>query len=159
MYFKLVNGLENPIDAQDIISSIPYDFNNTKHVASPFYALKKDAIVCFEAALLSAALLSSTHKPIVLGMSSDDNMPGQAVFVFNENGKLGAVGKSINPKNEWRDPVFSSINELVKSYGHTNYQIMDWSRIGDWKITNRNMNEYLFLWPERSIYDSVKGID
>lgn len=159
MYFlKLVNGLESPINAQKLISFIPYNFNYEGRILSPYYALKKNKIVCFEAALLAAAFTSLTQPPLVLCMSSENSTVGYAVFLFKENGKLGAVGKNRNPKNEWREPVFSSINELVESYGYTNYQFMDWSLVPDWKQTNKNMNEYLWMWPEISIYDSIKKV-
>lgn len=82
----------------------------------PLLTLKAKKAHCFEAALLAAAILEHRgYPPLILSLESKDGLD-HILFVFKENNKWGAVGKSREPGLQGRPAQFRSIRDLVWSY-------------------------------------------
>lgn len=111
---KLLKKLNNPDKIQGFLDSL--DYNPNYECRSPRWVMKKRSAHCFEGALFAAAALQYIgYKPLIVDMKAveDDD---HVIAVFKEDGHWGAVAKSNFTSLRFREPVYSSLRELMMSY-------------------------------------------
>jgi hypothetical protein len=110
----ILKKLNSPDKIQNYLDSIGY--NPNYECRSPRWVMKKRTAHCFEGALFAAAALHFLgHKPLLVDMKAfnDDD---HVIAVYKEDGFWGAVAKSNFTILRFREPVYSSLRELVMSY-------------------------------------------
>ena len=71
---------------------------------------------CLEAVLAAATVLEAWgHPPLVLDLESQDGLD-HVLYLFQERGHWGSIGKSRDPGLHGRKPVFRRVRDLVYSY-------------------------------------------
>lgn len=105
---------KDPHDVQLFLNESRY--NPEPGTNSPLLTAQNKAANCFEGALFAAAALRSMgQKPLIVDMIAD-NDDDHVIAVFKKNDHYGAVAKSNTTVLRFREPVYSSVRELVMSY-------------------------------------------
>jgi hypothetical protein len=119
---KLFKKLNSPAKIQDFLNNLSANFEiKGETCRSPQEVLKHKTAHCMEGAMLAAAILEFLgHKPLVLDLRSvkkpyDDD---HVIAPFKQFGCWGAISKSNHAVLRYREPVYSTIRELVLSYFH-----------------------------------------
>ena len=129
---------------------------------------------CMEAALAAATMLEQHgYPPLVLSFESIDQLD-HVLFVYQQRGRWGAVGRSRDPGLHGRKPVFRTARALALSYVEpyidyhgriTGYTVVDLREaLGDydWRLSDRNVwkaERVLLEAPHRPIRSSDARID
>lgn len=110
--------LRTPSDVQDLLNSLKMNFETThERCRSPLLVLRDGKAHCMEGALLAAAALwYEGRPPLILDLKSADPDVDHVVALFKDGSRWGAVSKTNHAVLRYRDPVFSSVRELVMSY-------------------------------------------
>src|SRR5215217_7164442 len=168
---KLVQRLNTPAKVQRFFSSLPYNWERSGGTMRSFRELvtQKEAH-CLEAAVGAAVILEQHgYPPLLLDLESQDLLD-HVVFVFQENGSWGSIGRSRDIGLHGRRPVFRSIRDLalsyydpfvdftgrLKGYGLTN--LYDLGKY-DWRFSARKMTkieDHLRSIPHKPIHSSDK---
>lgn len=113
----LAEVLTTPEDVQKHILSMPYNREkNGETIRSADRTLRDHTGHCLETAFAAAALLERHgHPPLILSLESKDLMD-HVVYIFQENGCWGSIGRSRETGLQGRKPVFRSIRDLMWSY-------------------------------------------
>ena len=116
----ILKRLNTPKKIQDFINNIPINFDYRKDTCmSPRVVLRKNKCHCIEGAILAALCLRLNGKsPLILDLEANEKDYDHVIAVFKEDGKWGAISKTNHAVLRYRDPVYSSIRELVMSYFH-----------------------------------------
>lgn len=106
-----------PKQVQRFIHSLAYNTEeNGKTIKSALLAVNTKKAHCLEASFVAAAILEVHGYPtLVMDLESKDGLD-HVVFVFKENGRWGAIGRSREADIQGRAPVFRSIRDLAWSY-------------------------------------------
>lgn len=111
---QFLKKLEDPDKIQAFLDSIEY--NPSYECRSPRWVIKKRSAHCFEGALFAAAALQFIgYKPLIVDMKAE-NDDDHVIAVFKVDGFWGAVAKSNFTSLRYREPVYSSLRELIMSY-------------------------------------------
>ena len=99
------------------LRALPYNFEKGGETLRSFRRVVRDRTAhCLEAALFAAAALEPHgFPPWLMSLESQDNLD-HVIFVFRENGRYGAVGRSRDPGLHGRKPVFPTLRSLALSY-------------------------------------------
>ena len=118
--WKTLKRLSNPKKIQDFLNFLPFNFEERGEThCSVRYALKRGKAHCFEGALLAAAALwISGRRPLILDLVTLRPDFDHVVALFKEDGCWGAISKTNHRVLRYREPVYSSVRELVMSYFH-----------------------------------------
>ncbi len=118
--YKLLKKLNTPVKIQDFLDSLKINFEPEGDTNfSPMTVLEKGVCHCIEGAVLAAlAMRVNGQPPLVLDMTANKNDFDHVVAVFKKYGKWGAISKTNHAALRYREPVYSSIRELVMSYFH-----------------------------------------
>lgn len=112
---KFLKSLKTPALIQDYIDSLKY--NTEGVVRSPRFVMKSKRAHCFDGALFAASALDFHKiKPFLVALYANGNDDDHVITVFRQRGYWGAIAKSNYVPIRWRDPVYSSLRELVMSY-------------------------------------------
>lgn len=119
---KLFKKLNTPAKLQDFLDSIPQNFEvNAETYYSPRTVLRKKTAHCFEGACFAAAVLQYHGKRpwlldlrVMKGRGDVDHV----VALFKVGKFWGAISKTNHNCLRWRDPIYTSVRELVLSYFH-----------------------------------------
>jgi len=147
---SLSRRYNTPYRVQKFVRSLQYnreEGGNT--VRSAMSVLRFREAHCLEAAFLSAAILERQgYPPLVLSMESQDDLD-HVVFVFQERGRWGAIGRSREDGLHGRAPAFRSLRDLAYSYFDpfvdntgrvTAYGATHLDQCGaDWRLSRRNV--------------------
>ena len=110
----LFTSLRNPSSIQEYLDSIPYRVEDDNYCALSVF--RDGKAHCFDGSLLAAAALRQIgFDPVIvqtLPEKDDDHM----LTIYKRNGRYGALAKSNFVGLRSREPVFTSIRELVMSY-------------------------------------------
>jgi hypothetical protein len=117
-----LGDLRHPRQVQDLLDSLAYSSDDC--VRCPKDALIAKKAHCFCGALIAAVALTKMHEKwpsvvskrpalVFLDAERDD---GHMLAVFQSHGRFGAVSKSNFVGLRYRDPVYTSLRELVMSY-------------------------------------------
>jgi hypothetical protein len=106
-----------PYAVQKMILNIPYNAEkNGETIFSAEKALEEKTCHCLEAVFIAAAILEQHgYEPLILSLESHDLLD-HVVFLFQQNKRWGAIGRSRDRGLHGRAPVFKSISSLVRSY-------------------------------------------
>lgn len=147
---RLAARLRTPRQVQRYLRGLPYNREvGGETLASAQTGLKRGQMHCFEAALAAAAILEHHgYPPLVLSLESQDLLD-HVLYVFQQNGKWGAIGRSRDDGLNGRAPVYRSVRDLVWSYYDpyvdktgriTGYQVANLDDMGcDWRASPRNV--------------------
>jgi len=110
----LLERLDTPEKIQKFLDSIPY--NTDLQCRSPRRVMRDRVAHCMEGALFTAAAMRYHDQECLLldlvSVRDDDHV----VALFKRHGRWGAVGKSNFSGLRFREPVYSTLRELVMSY-------------------------------------------
>lgn len=111
---RFLARFDSPAAIQSFLDSIPYNTDDV--VRSPRLVIRKKKAHCLDGALFAAAALERLGYPPLLldlvAVRDDDHV----LAIYKKDGKWGAVAKSNTTLLRYRDPVFTSLRELVMSY-------------------------------------------
>jgi len=114
---EVLRGLDTPWKIQEFLSRLRYNPEDT--CMSPRMVLRKRRCHCIEGAMLAAAAFRlSGRRPLLVDMTASRHDLDHVIAVFRENGKWGAISKTNHAVLRYREPVYSSIRELVMSFFH-----------------------------------------
>ncbi|HEX8137337.1 MAG TPA: hypothetical protein VF544_07080 [Pyrinomonadaceae bacterium] len=149
--WRLIESLRTPRQVQRYLRTLPYNWEREGETQRSFReVLRRGKAHCMEAALLAAVVLEQHgYAPLLLSLESQDQLD-HVVFLFQKNGRWGAVGRSRDVGLHGRLPVFRSVRDLVWSYFDpyvdltgriTGYAVTNLSVLGgyDWRFSPRNL--------------------
>lgn len=115
---KILESLDSPLKIQDYLDSIPFNHEkNGETCMSPRYVLSLKKAHCFEGALLaSAALWLHGKEPLILSLKVLSSDYDHIITLYKEHGYWGAISKTNHAVLGFRDPVYTTVHELVMSY-------------------------------------------
>jgi hypothetical protein len=149
--WRLIERLDTPAKVQRFFTRMPYNWEKKGGTLRSFReVVKRKEAHCLEAAV-GAALILEQHgySPLLLDIESWDLLD-HVIFVYQQNGLWGSIGRSRDIGLHGRKPLFRSLRELVWSYfdpyvdftgriqgyGLTNlYDLGDY----DWRFSSRRM--------------------
>lgn len=151
--WKLIQRLGKPAQVQRFFSSLPYNWETAGGTLRSFReVLRKNEAHCLEAAVGAAVILEQHgYPPLLLDLESVDLLD-HVIFVFQEQGKWGSIGRSRDTGLHGRKPEFRSLRDLVWSYFDAyidfsgrikGYGLADLRDLGnyDWRFSPRNMHK------------------
>lgn len=145
---KLIRRLDTPAKAQRWLQTLEYNPANTMRTI--IGATRHHQAHCLEGVMTAAAILEHHgYPPLVLDLVSTDKLD-HTLFIFQQGGKWGAVGKSRDIGLDGRRPVFTSIKALARSYvipyidqkAHiTAFGVLDLRALGNqaWRTSSKNV--------------------
>src|SRR5215217_7537287 len=169
--WRLIQQLKTPALVQRYLTNMPYNWESHGGTMRSFREMvKRNDVHCLEAAVAAAVILEQHgYPPLLLDLESQDLLD-HVVFVFQENGSWGSIGRSRDIGLHGRRPVFRSIRDLalsyydpfvdftgrLKGYGLTNlYELGKY----DWRFSARKMTkieDHLRSIPHKPIHSSDK---
>ena len=117
---KILKSLNTPKKIQDFLDAMPMNFEKDGETfLSPLSVLEKKICHCTEGAVLAAlALRVNGQPPLVLDLTATRDDFDHVIAPFRKYGHWGAISKTNHSVLRYREPVYSSIHELVMSYFH-----------------------------------------
>ncbi|HRY82698.1 MAG TPA: hypothetical protein P5232_03285 [Candidatus Moranbacteria bacterium] len=117
---KILKALNTPKKIQDFLDLMPMNFEEDGETfLSPMSVLEKKVCHCTEGAVLAAlAFRVNGEPPLVLDLTATRDDFDHVISPFRKYGKWGAISKTNHSVLRYREPVYSSIQELVMSYFH-----------------------------------------
>ncbi len=117
---KVLQALSSPKKIQDYLDKLPINFELDGDTCySPREVIKRKTAHCMEGALLAAAALwYHGQPPLLLDLVTTKNDDDHVVALFKVRGRWGALSKTNHGVLRYRDPIYSSVRELVMSYFH-----------------------------------------
>ena len=149
--WHLIKRLDTPAKVQRFFTRMPYNWEKKGGTLRSFReVVKRKEAHCLEAAVGAAVILEQHgYPPLLLDIESWDLLD-HVIFVYQQNGRWGSIGRSRDIGLHGRKPLFRSVRELVwsyfdpyvdftgriKGYGLTNlYDLGDY----DWRFSSRRM--------------------
>src|SRR5882724_1750548 len=151
--WRLIQALRKPAQVQRFFSAMPYNWERKGGTLRSFReVVKRHEAHCLEAAVAAAVILEQHgYPPLLLDIESHDLLD-HVIFVFQQDGLWGSIGRSRDIGLHGRKPLFRSLRDLtwsyfdpyvdfsgrIKGYGLTNL-----SELGnyDWRFSPRNMSK------------------
>jgi hypothetical protein len=169
--WELIQSLRKPAQVQRFFSAMPYNWERDGGTLRSFReVVKRNEAHCLEAAVAAAVILEQHgYAPLLLDIESHDLLD-HVIFVFQENGLWGSIGRSRDIGLHGRKPLFRSLRDLtwsyfdpyvdfsgrIKGYGLTSlYDLGNY----DWRFSSKKMSKienHLRELPHRSIHSSDK---
>ena len=149
--WRLIERLDTPAKVQRFFTRMPYNWEKKGGTLRSFReVVKRKEAHCLEAAVGAAVIMEQHgYPPLLLDIESWDLLD-HVIFVYQQNGLWGSIGRSRDIGLHGRKPLFRSLRELVwsyfdpyvdftgriKGYGLTNlYDLGDY----DWRFSSRRM--------------------
>ncbi len=116
----ILRRLNSPRKIQDFLNTLALNFEPEGDTClSPRRVLREKRAHCIEGAMLAAlALHFHGHPPLLLDLESSKHDFDHVVAPFRLHGRWGAISKTNHAVLRYREPVYSTIRELVLSYFH-----------------------------------------
>jgi hypothetical protein len=169
--WRLIQSLRKPAEVQRYFSSMPYNWERHGSTLRSFREVVTSGEAhCLEAAVGAAVILEQYgYPPLLLDIESQDLLD-HVIFVFQEDGLWGSIGRSRDIGLHGRKPLFRSLRDLtwsyfdpyvdmsgrIKGYGVTSlYDLGNY----DWRFSARNMSKienHLRELPHRPLRSSDK---
>ena len=117
---RLLSRLNTPQKIQDYLNSLPTNFEEKEETClSPREVIKQKTAHCAEGAVFAAvALWYHGHRPLLLDLKTTPNDDEHVVALYKKDGYWGAISKTNHAVLRYREPIYSSVRELVLSYFH-----------------------------------------
>jgi len=114
---KLIEALRTPAQVQRYFTSLPYNWERNGGTMRSFReVIKHNEAHCLEAAVGAAVILEQHgYPPLLLDIESIDLLD-HVIFVFQEKGRWGSIGRSRDIGLHGRKPLFRSLRDLTWSY-------------------------------------------
>ena len=149
--WRLIERLDTPAKVQRFFTRMPYNWEKKGGTLRSFRkVVKRKEAHCLEAAVGAAVIMEQHgYPPLLLDIESWDLLD-HVIFVYQQNGLWGSIGRSRDIGLHGRKPLFRSLRELVwsyfdpyvdftgriKGYGLTNlHDLGDY----DWRFSSRRM--------------------
>ena len=149
--WRLIERLDTPAKVQRFFTRMPYNWEKKGGTLRSFReVVKRKEAHCLEAAVGAAVIMEQHgYPPLLLDIESWDLLD-HVIFVYQQNGLWGSIGRSRDIGLHGRKPLFRSLRGLVwsyfdpyvdftgriKGYGLTNlYDLGDY----DWRFSTRRM--------------------
>jgi hypothetical protein len=118
--FQVLKRLRSPQHIQDFLNCVPTNHEiGGETLFSVRNVLAHRRAHCMEAAMLAAcALWIHGESPLVMRLGCDPSDYPHVVALFRRGTRWGAISKSNGVYLRFRDPVYTSLRELVMSYFH-----------------------------------------
>lgn len=150
---KFLRSLKTPWKIQHYLDGLAY--NSADDAASPRYVMLSEDAHCLEGGLLAACALEFLdYKPMMVSLQAecDDH---HVITVYKGPKGWGSISKSNTTLLRGRDPIYSSIRELVMSYfefyfntegrkslyAYSNPINLNRYNAWDWRTTDENLLE------------------
>jgi len=116
----LLQSLNTPEKIQNYLDSIPFNHEkNGETCRSATGVITHKQAHCLEGAFLACTALSlHKRKPQIVSLKVRDDDYDHVITIFKEGKYFGAISKTNHAVLRWRDPIYTSIRELVMSYFH-----------------------------------------
>lgn len=109
-----IRGLKSPLKVQQFLDATPYSSDD--FYRCPRRVMSDRRAHCVDGALFAAAAMREHgHSPTVTWIHAE-NDDGHLLALFRRGKLWGAVGKSNFVGLRYREPVYTSLRELVMSY-------------------------------------------
>jgi hypothetical protein len=168
--WRLVQRLQTPLAVQRWLNALPYNTEVHAETLRSFRGVVRSGTAhCLEAALFAAVVLEQHgYPPIVMSIESQDWLD-HVVFMFQERGRWGCVGRSRDPGLHGRRPVFRTPRDVARSYieAYVDYtgRVRGYGVVNldealpdyDWRFSRKNVwkvERLLIDWPHRKIRTS-----
>lgn len=116
LFVKLSQRYSTPEKVQALLMKYKYNAQRPETMRSALGVWQAKSAHCLEATHFAAAILEHRGYPtLALSMESEDNI-GHVVYLFQETGLWGSVGRSREPGLQGRRPVFKNVRDLAMSY-------------------------------------------
>jgi len=117
---KILKELNSPKKIQNFLNELKINFEeNGDTCMSPRRVLKEGKAHCMEGAMLAAAALRvNGFSPLVVDLEATREDFDHVIAVFKRHGMWGAISKTNHAVLRYREPVYSTIRELVMSFFH-----------------------------------------
>ncbi|MDQ1707692.1 MAG: hypothetical protein QOJ88_903 [Pyrinomonadaceae bacterium] len=169
--WRLIESLATPARVQRFFTGMPYNWERNGDTLRSFREMvKAHEAHCLEAAVGAAVILEQHgYPPLLLDFESQDLLD-HVIFVFQEKGLWGSIGRSRDIGLHGRKPLFRSLRDLtwsyfdpyvdltgrIKGYGVTNlYDLGNY----DWRFSPRKLakiEDHLRKLPHRPLRSSDK---
>lgn len=145
---NLIRRLNTPEKVQRWLESLDYNKADTMRTLESVAYFR--SAHCLEGAMATAAILEHHgFAPLILDLESEDLLD-HTLFIFQRNGKWGAIGKSRDIGLDGRKPIFTTIEALAKSYVIpyidqkaciTSFGVLDLQTLknASWRTSKRNV--------------------
>ena len=163
---RLITRLRTPVEVQRYLNALPYNATTSPLTLRSFRrVVRQQTAHCLEAVLLAATVLEQHgYPPLVLSLESVDQLD-HVLFVYQQRGRWGAVGRSRDPGLHGRKAVYRTPRALALSYVEpyvdttgrlTGYAVVDLRALGgyNWRLSERNVwkaERMLLDYPHRPI--------
>jgi hypothetical protein len=116
---RLVDRLRTPAAVQRFLNALPYNTEPPpgRALLRSFRGVARYRTVhCLEAAIATAVILEQHGwPPLVMSLESIDGLD-HVIFIYRYRGRWGSVARSRDPGLHGRKPVFSTLEQLARSY-------------------------------------------
>jgi hypothetical protein len=118
---QIFTGLTTPALIQEYLDSIPYRIEDDNCCALSVF--RDGKAHCFDGSLFAAVALRQIgyHATVVQTLPQDDD--DHMLTIYKRNNRFGALAKSNYVGLRAREPVYSSLRELVMSYFNDFYNL------------------------------------
>lgn len=166
---KLIESLRTPAQVQRFLTALPYNWERNGGTLRSFReVVKRKEAHCLEAAVAATVILEQHgYPPLLLDIESVDLLD-HVIFVFQQKGLWGSIGRSRDLGLHGRKPVFRNLRQLVWSYfdpyvdfsgrikGYGLTSLYDLGKY-DWRFSAKNMHkieDHLRAIPHRPLKSS-----
>jgi hypothetical protein len=170
--WALIQRLNTPRKVQLWLNAMPYNTEPRGETLRSFRGvLRAGHAHCLEACLAAAVILEQHgYPPIVMSIESQDCLD-HVVFLYKQNDKWGAIGRSRDPGLHGRRAAFRSPRDIALSYveGYVDYtgRVRAYGVCNldsalphyDWRFARGNVwrvERLLIDWPHKKIKTSTK---
>jgi hypothetical protein len=168
--WELIQMLNTPRRVQRWLNRMPYNEETHGETLRTFRSVVRTGRAhCLEGALAAAVILEQHgYPPLVMSIGSKDWLD-HVVFLYQQNGRWGAVARSRDPGLHGRKAAFRSPRGVAQSYieGYVDYTgrvlgygVADLARAlpdYDWRFSPKSVwkvERLLIDWPHRKIKTS-----
>jgi hypothetical protein len=173
---RLIARLRTPLAVQRFLNHLPYNQEPHGRATQRSFrgVVRHGCAHCLEAALFSAVVLEQHgFPPLVLSFESIDELD-HVLFIYQQRGRWGSIGRSRDPGLHGRKPVFATPRALALSYFDayvdytgrvTGYAVVDLAAaMGDydWRVAATNVwkvERMLLDQRHRAIRSSDRRVD
>lgn len=168
--WQLIQSLNTPRRVQMWLNDMPYNEETDGETLRTFRGvIRTRRAHCLEGALAAAVILEQHgYPPLVMSIESKDWLD-HVVFLYQQNGRWGAIARSRDPGLHGRKPAFRSPRGVAQSYieGYVDYtgrvrgygvaNLAEALPDYDWRFSLKSVwkvERLLITWPHRKIKTS-----
>lgn len=119
---KIFQKLNTPNKIQDYLNKLKFNFEkNGEVLSSPRTIIARQSAHCIEGALLASEILTfHKYKNFLIDLKCRKHARDydHVICVFQVGKYFGAISKTNHAVLRYREPVYTSVRELVMSYFH-----------------------------------------